>query len=78
MTTSKKPQATRKKPATLHADPATIQQALDALGITVPYYTARVVGNRIELTLYGGQVVTWSPAPVPRSSPRLGDAPKED
>jgi hypothetical protein len=72
MTTRKKPQATRKKPANvraqhdapIQADPATIQQALDALGITVPYYTARVVGNRIELTLYGGQVVTWSPAPV--------------
>ena len=39
--------------------PETIKQALEELGITVPYYDARLVGNRIEFHLYGGQVKTW-------------------
>jgi hypothetical protein len=68
MTTRKKPATTRKKPAGTQADPETVAQALEALGINVPYYAARVVGNRIELTLYGGQVVTWSPVEVSETS----------
>jgi hypothetical protein len=39
-----------------------IRQALDELGINVPYYTARVVGGRLELRLYGGSVVYWPEA----------------
>ena len=59
----------RRKP-TIKADadgnpPAeTIRQALDELGIDRPYTVARVVGGRLELTLYGGDVVTW---PAPRA-----------
>jgi hypothetical protein len=39
--------------------PETIKQALEDLDINVPYYDARLVGNRIEFHLYGGQVRTW-------------------
>ena len=52
-----------RKPA-IKADAETIRQALDELGIDRPYLACRVVGNRLELTLYGGDVVTWPP---PRS-----------
>jgi hypothetical protein len=55
-----KPVASR--PKVTRATKATIKQALDELGINVPYYTARVVGGRLELALYGGRVVYW-PAP---------------
>ena len=44
----------------------TIRQALDELGIDRPYMGARVVGSRLELTLYGGDVVTWPPKPAPQ------------
>lgn len=59
-------QKTRRKPA-IKADadgkpPAdTIRQALEDLGIDRPYYKTRVVGGRLELTLYGGDVVYWPP-----------------
>ena len=73
-TTRKKP-ATRKSvgagsprpprsPRPLTADPATIRQALDELGIDRPYYTAKVVGGRLELRLYGGDYVYWPADPV--------------
>lgn len=55
---------TRKKPAKKPAiknDDATIRQALEELGIDRPYLSCRVVGNRLELSLYGGDVVTWPP-----------------
>ena len=55
---------TRKKPAkkpAIKADDDTIRKALDELGIDRPYTTVRVVGNRLELALYGGDVVTWPP-----------------
>jgi hypothetical protein len=39
----------------------TVRQALDELGINRPYYCCRVVGSRLELTLYGGDVVYWPP-----------------
>ena len=48
----------------------TIRQALDDLGINRPYYSCRVVGNRLELTLYGGDVVTWPPAPATKTRRR--------
>lgn len=49
----------RTKPPPLTADTPTIARALKDLGINKPYYTARVVGSRIELQLYGGEVVYW-------------------
>ena len=55
---------TRKKPAkkpAITADQDTINQALADLGIDRPYTTVRVVGNRLELALYGGDIVTWPP-----------------
>ena len=61
----------RRKPA-ITADPdgtppaATIRQALDDVGIDKPYYTCKVVGSRLEFSLYGGDVVTWPPAPPRR------------
>lgn len=39
--------------------------AIRDLQITVPYYTCRVVGNRLEFALYGGAVVAWPPVPFP-------------
>ena len=50
------------KPAT-EADPETIAKALAELGIDRPYMQARMVGSRIELSLYGGDVVFWPPEP---------------
>jgi hypothetical protein len=34
-------------------------QALADLGITVPVSACRLVGNRLEFHLYGGQVLHW-------------------
>jgi hypothetical protein len=54
---------TRKKPA---APPVTLTDApvaVAALGINVPYYRVRLVGNRLEFHLYGGQVVYWPADP---------------
>lgn len=49
--------------AVLSLDPADfdgiLAQALAELAVNVPYYDARLVGNRLELHLYGGQVRTW-------------------
>ena len=55
--------------APVKADGATIRQALEELGINRPYYTCRVVGGRLELVLYGGDVVTW-PQPAPKGQAR--------
>jgi hypothetical protein len=61
---------TRKKLA-IHTDAdgtppaATIRQALDELGIDKPYFECKVVGGRLELTLYGGDVVYWPPDTSP-------------
>ena len=38
--------------------------ALAALGINVPYYQVRLVGNRLEFHLYGGNVVYWPDPPA--------------
>jgi len=46
-------------PAKIKADPATCKHALEELGINRPYYRCRVVGGRLELALYGGDVVFW-------------------
>lgn len=65
------PTKTRRKTAVqADADGApsleTIRQALDELGINRPFYTCRVVGNRLELALYGGDLVYWPPKPAPK------------
>ena len=52
---AKKPAA----PAKVTASQANIAKALADLGINKPYYTARVVGGRLELHLYGGDVCYW-------------------
>ena len=65
---------TRKKLA-IHTDAdgvpsaVTIRQALEELGIDNPYFTCKVVGSRLELTLYGGDVVYW---PLETSTPEKG------
>jgi hypothetical protein len=51
---------TSKKPA-IKADQDTIRQAVEELGINRPFYTCRVVGNRLEFSLYGGDLIYWPP-----------------
>ena len=51
------------RPRRITASQANIQRALEDLGINRPYYTARVVGGRLELRLYGGDVVYWPESP---------------
>jgi hypothetical protein len=54
---------TRKKPApTVTIADAPV--AVAALGLDVPYYQVRLVGNRLEFHLYGGNVVYWPDAPA--------------
>lgn len=50
------------KPKRIRRTTATIAQALAELNINVPYYACRVVGNRLEFHLYGGQVTYWPEA----------------
>ena len=50
----------------LVATPDTIRAALEELAEDRPFYTCCVVGNRIEFSMYGGDVVTWPP-PTRRS-----------
>lgn len=38
-----------------------IKKAVSELGINVPVMASRMVGNRLELYLYGGSIVTWEP-----------------
>ena len=45
--------------------PEIIKQALQELGVDVPYYDVRLVGNRLEVHLYGGQVRAWPADPEP-------------
>jgi hypothetical protein len=59
-----------KYPKRVRADKATIARALRELEINRPMYHARVVGGRLELRLYGGDVVYWPPeAPVTGAEP---------
>jgi hypothetical protein len=46
------------------ADGPTIARAILDLHIDVPVFNARVVGDRLELRLFGGKVAYW-PAPPP-------------
>jgi len=59
--------ASRRRAPTIHADPETIRQALRALGIDRPFYTCKVVGSRLEFSLYGGDVAFWPPKPARRT-----------
>lgn len=52
--------APRPIPAATMAD---LDRAVDELGIDVPVLDMRLVGGRLELHLYGGQVVVWPPLP---------------
>lgn len=60
------PRVTRKKPATAATEtgeptPDAIRQAVEELGINRPFYSCRIVGNRLEFSLYGGDLVYWPP-----------------
>jgi len=57
----------RKTKTQLIADGPTIRQAISELGINKPWYTCRVVGNRLEFHLYGGDLVYWPEKPKPRT-----------
>jgi hypothetical protein len=46
----------------LVADGPTIARAILELRLDVPVYNARVVGDRLELRLFGGKVAYWPPA----------------
>lgn len=62
------PPRTRKKPQiSVDGEPTeeAIKRALDDLAIDRPYYTCKVVGNRLEFSLYGGDVVHWPPSTSP-------------
>ena len=48
-------------PRAVDAPPDLLAKALRELGLTQPFYTCRVVGNRLEFVLYGGSVVYWPP-----------------
>jgi hypothetical protein len=70
-----KRKTTRRKKITLDDLP----QALQDLDINVPYYDARLVGNRIELHLYGGRVVRWPrQAQYSEPEPNPPDLPNEE
>ena len=49
-------------PDTNAPDGSLLQQAIRELGIDRPILMSRLVGNRLELTLYGGDLVYWPPA----------------
>ena len=57
------------RPKRITASKANIARALKELGINKPYYRARVVGGRLELLLYGGDIVYWPEAPSDEKQP---------
>lgn len=60
----------KKAPTRIRANRATIEKALAELNLNKPYYTCRVVGNRLEFALYGGGVAFWPPEAAPKPKPR--------
>ena len=54
----KRPPPKKKRPAVKNTT-ATRQRAIRELGINVPIYRTRIVGGRLELHCYGGQVLLW-------------------
>ncbi len=47
--------------APIVADAGTIRQAIEDLGINRPFYSCRVVGSRLEFSMYGGDLIFWPP-----------------
>lgn len=43
-----------------------VQKAVSEIGINVPVMASRMVGNRLELYLYGGSIVSWEPGNPPQ------------
>jgi len=41
--------------------PEIIELALAELALDRPWYSCRLVGNRLEFQLYGGDVAVWPP-----------------
>ena len=64
MTAKKKPTTRKKPPPKVADDDATRARDIHDLGINVPIYRTRIVGDRLELHCYGGQVLYW-PHPPP-------------
>jgi hypothetical protein len=60
MPTKKAKPAARPAPSVTNTR-ATRAQALEELAVDKPWYTCRVVGGRLEFSLYGGEVVFWPP-----------------
>ena len=59
-------QSAAKKRATrarVRNDERTRTRAIRELGINVPIYRTRVVGNRLELFVYPGIALYWPPEP---------------
>ena len=52
-----------------------IKQATEYLGIDVPIMSTRVVGDRIELYLYGGQRITWKAGNQPEPTTAATNTP---
>jgi len=46
----------------------TMEQAVEELGIDVPVMACRMVGNQLELRLYGGRVVFYPGEPIQQIS----------
>jgi len=61
------PAKSRKKPAPkkIRKTKATITRALADLALDLPYYTCRLVGNRLEFRFYGGKIAHWPADPDP-------------
>jgi hypothetical protein len=69
----------RKLKQQIQADDETINKAIKELAINRPFYTCRVVGNRLEFSLYGGDLVFWPPAARGKTPPAEADPePKEE
>ena len=62
LTLAKPAPGTAAAAAMVDAPPDLLAKALRELGLSQPFYTCRVVGNRLEFVLYGGSVVYWPPA----------------
>ena len=60
-TAKKKHPPPKKKPPPITDTTATRQRAIRELAINVPVYRTRIVGGRLELHCYGGQVLLWPP-----------------
>jgi len=54
--------------ARVRNDERTRKRAIRELGINVPIYKSRVVGGRLELTIYPGRKVYWPPEPEEEAS----------